>query len=74
MRFVLDLAANIENIQICSMQFSDLVEQYQLNDVIFKEHPLNAHYSGREEPRIGCLMYMGTIHHSLNFGMPAGNP
>ncbi|WP_395376006.1 FAD-binding domain-containing protein [Marinicella sp. W31] len=49
--FVIQLAENIPNVQLCCMPFDDLVQQYKLNRIVFKEHPLNSHYRGEEEPR-----------------------
>ena len=49
--FALALAENIQAIQLFTGEFDDLVIQYHLHNVHFKEHPLNAHYRGAEEPR-----------------------
>lgn len=49
--FALALAANIPGIQIYTGEFSELTGQYPLLDIRFKEHPLNAPYTGTEEPR-----------------------
>jgi len=49
--FTLDLAKNIDGIQVYVGEFKDLVSAYQLNQVYFKEHPLNTHFEGIEEPR-----------------------
>lgn len=51
MRFILDLSANIPGIQVLTGSFGDLVKNYGLNDIRYKEHPLNAGFSGIEEPR-----------------------
>ncbi|MDE0472395.1 MAG: deoxyribodipyrimidine photolyase [Ekhidna sp.] len=48
--FMLGLLKNIPGIQIFVGEFSDLIEKYQTENVIYKEHPLND-YRGTEEPR-----------------------
>jgi deoxyribodipyrimidine photo-lyase len=42
---------NIDAIQVFVGEFQDLTTTYKLQKVHFKEHPLNAHYQGIEEPR-----------------------
>ena len=49
--FTLDLAKNISNIQVYVGEFNDLVQEYNLDDIRFKEHPLNHNYTGSETPR-----------------------
>ena len=50
--FMLDLAQkNIPNIQVYVGEFKDLIKTYQLKDILYKEHPLNKHYIGTEQPR-----------------------
>jgi deoxyribodipyrimidine photo-lyase len=49
--FVLELSMNIPNIQVYAGEFNQLLQEYSLNDVYYKEHPLNTHYKGIEEPR-----------------------
>ena len=52
MEFILSLAKdNIKNIQIYVGEFDDLITKEGLNDIYFKEHPLNKNYKGTEEPR-----------------------
>jgi len=51
MDFVLALSENIENIQIYVGEFDELVDAYPLFNIHYKEHPLNGHYKGTEEPR-----------------------
>lgn len=46
MNFMLDLSRNILDIQVYVGSFESLKNDYQLNEIIYKEHPLNAHYSG----------------------------
>jgi deoxyribodipyrimidine photo-lyase len=47
LNFILELAKDIEEIQVYSGNFEEL----GLEDVIFKEHPLNGHYKGKAESR-----------------------
>ena len=42
---------NIPNIQIYVGAFHELLEEYDLNNIHYKEHPLNAHYTGTVTPR-----------------------
>ena len=49
--FILDLSKNIDNIQIYVGEFEELMSSYKLNSIYYKEHPLNNHYKGIEEPR-----------------------
>ncbi len=49
--FVLELSNNIPNVQIFVGSFEALKKEYGLGMVFYKEHPLNRHYQGMEEPR-----------------------
>lgn len=49
--FMITLAQNIPNIQVFVGEFPELVEEYSLTTIFFKEHPLNKNYKGIEEPR-----------------------
>jgi len=50
--FVLDISKEIiPNIQIYIGEFDELVHVYRLKNIFYKEHPLNKHYKGEEEPR-----------------------
>lgn len=49
--FILALSKNIIDIQVYVGEFDTLVKTYALKGIHFKEHPLNAHYQGLEEPR-----------------------
>ncbi|MGB5498415.1 MAG: FAD-binding domain-containing protein [Maribacter sp.] len=49
--FVLALSENIKNIQVYVGEFDALVRSYSFRNIYFKEHPLNMHYTGIEEPR-----------------------
>ena len=49
--FALDLKKNISGIKIFVGEFNELEKQLSSKNIIFKEHPLNAHYKGQELPR-----------------------
>lgn len=49
--FILDLSKNIAGIQIYIGEFDELVSSNKLSNIYYKEHPLNKHYKGIEEPR-----------------------
>jgi deoxyribodipyrimidine photo-lyase len=49
--FMLDLAKNIDGIQVYVGEFDELKKETEIQDVTFKEHPLNHNYKGNEEPR-----------------------
>ncbi len=49
--FMLDLAKNISQLQVFVGSFAALRTNYNLQEIYFKEHPLNLAYEGIEEPR-----------------------
>lgn len=49
--FIMKLAENIPNLQLFTGSFEALMLQYPSTNYHFKEHPLNRHYKGTEEPR-----------------------
>lgn len=49
--FVVELSKNISNIQVYTGSFAELKNEYKLNNIIFKEHPLNKHYEGEKDER-----------------------
>lgn len=50
--FTLRLAKNnIQNVQVFVGEFDDLILQYKLQEVYYKEHPLNYNYKGQEDSR-----------------------
>jgi deoxyribodipyrimidine photo-lyase len=51
LQFILSLAKNIENIQIYVGQFEELVNEYGITDIHYKEHPTTIHYTGTEHSR-----------------------
>lgn len=50
-KFMFDLARNIPDIQIFVGSFDSLKTEYQLENFVFKEHPLNKGYEGIVEQR-----------------------
>ena len=52
LNFMLELAQeNIPNIQVYVGEFDHLKKTHNLKEIYYKEHPLNNHYTGIEEPR-----------------------
>ena len=49
--FILKLSNNIQKIQIYVGNFNQLKKDYGIDKFIFKEHPLNKHYTGMEDER-----------------------
>jgi deoxyribodipyrimidine photo-lyase len=49
--FVLKLAANLDNVKVYVNEFSELEKQVNKANIVYKEHPTNAHYKGKEESR-----------------------
>ena len=51
MEFMLALGKNIPNIQVFVGSFERLRHQHNLNEIYYKEHPLNIGYKGQEDSR-----------------------
>jgi deoxyribodipyrimidine photo-lyase len=51
LNFTLELVRNIPEAQIFVGEYDELMEEYDPRFTAYKEHPLNAHYEGQEEPR-----------------------
>ena len=49
--FCINLSENITNIQIFFGNMDELRFNYKISNLIFKEHPLNTHYTGIEDQR-----------------------
>lgn len=49
--FMMDLAKNITGLKVFCGEFSALISELDTSKIIYKEHPLNKHYKGIEEPR-----------------------
>lgn len=49
--FALKLSENISGIQVFTGEYNELVKEYALGNIYYKEHPLNKHYKGIEESR-----------------------
>lgn len=65
-KFMLDLGKNITNLQVYVGEFSELMSEYALKEVHYKEHPLNTNYSGTEYSRDWMFDVKG--FHSSFFG------
>ena len=48
---MLELAQNINEIQVYTGEFEEFQQETGSTEIIFKEHPLNNHYRGKEEAR-----------------------
>jgi len=51
LEFAISLSDNIPNIQYFKGSFDKLIQVNGIQEVIYKEHPLNKHYKGQEDPR-----------------------
>ncbi len=51
MEFMLALSKNIPNVQVYIGSFESFYKAYNLENIYYKEHPLNIGYKGTEEPR-----------------------
>jgi deoxyribodipyrimidine photo-lyase len=51
LNFTMELIQNIPTAQVFVGEFADFLEKYNPGYLVYKEHPLNAHYHGQEEPR-----------------------
>ena len=51
MQFILDISKNIPAIQVHCNEFENLIEEYNLNDIHYKEHPLTTHFKGTQHQR-----------------------
>ncbi len=49
--FILSLRKNIDDIRVYVGEFESLKDDYSIDQIIYKEHPLNRHYRGIEDPR-----------------------
>ncbi|MCA0931436.1 deoxyribodipyrimidine photolyase [Lutimonas saemankumensis] len=49
--FSLQLSKNIDNIKVFVGEFDELTRFISKEHIVFKEHPTNRHYKGKEEPR-----------------------
>lgn len=58
-RFMLGLAKNIDGIQVYVGEFDELQQETGIQEIIFKEHPLNNNYRGKEEPRYWMFSVKG---------------
>ena len=51
LNMVISTLENIKDIQIFYGNFEEFYSKYNVSNLIFKEHPLNKHYSGLEDQR-----------------------
>ena len=49
--FMLDLSTNIKEVQIFTGSFEELKSKSGDSTIYYREHPLNEHYKGNEDPR-----------------------
>lgn len=49
--FILGLSRNIQDIEVFVGEFDELASAFPETEFIYKEHPLNLHYRGTEDPR-----------------------
>lgn len=49
--FAINLSKNITDLKVFIGEFTELSKQINNKEIIFKEHPLNKHYIGKEESR-----------------------
>lgn len=49
--FMLDLSKNIDNVKVFVGEFKELKTKHHCSEIIYKEHPLNGHYTGIQESR-----------------------
>lgn len=67
MRFMLDLAQNIEGIQLYVGEFEQLKKETGAQEIVFKEHPLNSNYQGTEDPRDWMFTVKGYYRSFFSF-------
>ena len=67
--FILKLSNNIQKIQIYVGNFNQLKKDYGIDKFIFKEHPLNKHYTGMEDERDWLYKVEGEYLSFLNIGI-----
>ena len=49
--FIIELSKNIKEIQIYVGSYAEFIADCNITSVVYKEHPLNKHYKGKEESR-----------------------
>ena len=64
--FTIELSKNINNIQVYCGSYEKLVKDYNLKDIIYKEHPLNNHYIGKDDQR-DWMYYMQEMKSFFNY-------
>lgn len=51
LEFILSLGKNIDNLQVATIQFTQLKSRFPNKEFHFKEHPANSHYQGVQHQR-----------------------
>jgi deoxyribodipyrimidine photo-lyase len=62
---MLSLVGQIPGIQLLVGSFADLQKQAGDRQIIYKEHPLNRHYKGTEDPRDWMVPEVSGYHPSF---------
>lgn len=65
--FMFALTENIQGIQLYVGEFGHLRQKIGVQDIIFKEHPLNFNYEGKEDPRDWMFSVKGHYPSFFNF-------
>jgi deoxyribodipyrimidine photo-lyase len=58
-QFIMDLSNNIPGILLCVGEFENILRNIETEHIVFKEHPTNSHYRGKEESRDWMFSVMG---------------
>ena len=66
--FSIDLSKNIDDIQIFFGDIDLLSSEHNVSNFIYKEHPLNSHYKGKEDERDWLFKIEGEYLSFLNTG------
>ena len=64
--FAINISKNINNIQHYFGSIKELTDEYKLDNIIFKEHPLNNHYNGQKDSR-DWMFYMRDMKSFFNY-------
>lgn len=67
LNFALNLSKNIPSLQIYVSEFSAFHSLLDNSEVYYKEHPLNTHYKGIEEPRDWMFQLSGNFSSFFKF-------
>jgi deoxyribodipyrimidine photo-lyase len=67
LHFILELARNIEGLQLYVGEFEQLKKETGMQEIIFKEHPLNDNYQGTEDARDWMFTVTGYYRSFFSF-------